>query len=48
MHFHQFTENHNSEYGLQINRNNLLKTVSITQCVINKTIALNYIDLLEI
>ncbi len=48
LHFHQFTENKNSEYGLQINRNNLLKTVSITQCVINKTIDLNYIDLLEI
>lgn len=48
LHFHQFTENNNTEYGLQINRNNMLKTVSITQCVINKTIDLKYIDLLEI
>ena len=48
LHFHQFTENENPNYGLQINRNNLLKTVSITQCVINKTIDLKYIDLLEI
>ncbi|WP_320814949.1 hypothetical protein [Flavobacterium sp.] len=48
LHFHQFTENENTNYGLQINRNNMLKTVSITQCVINKTISLNYIDLLEI
>ena len=47
LHFHQFTENDNSEYGLQINRNNLLKTVSITQCVIKETISLNYIDLLD-
>jgi hypothetical protein len=48
LHFHQFTENENPNYGLQINRNNLLKTVSITQCVVNKTIDLKYIDLLEI
>ena len=47
LHFHQFTENDNSEYGLQINRNNLLKTVSITQCVVKETISLNYIDLLD-
>lgn len=46
--FHQFTENENLDYGLLINRNNLLKTVSITQCVINRTIDLTYIDLLEI
>lgn len=48
LHFHQFTENENPNYGLQINRNNMLKTVSITQCVVNKTIDLKYIDLLEI
>uniref|UniRef100_UPI00404B92B7 NRDE family protein n=1 Tax=Flavobacterium sp. TaxID=239 RepID=UPI00404B92B7 len=47
LHFHQFTKNNNLEYGLQINRNNLLKTVSITQCVITETISLNYIDLLD-
>jgi uncharacterized protein with NRDE domain len=45
--FHRFTESENLNYGLQINRNNLLKTVSITQCVIKETISLNYIDLLE-
>jgi uncharacterized protein with NRDE domain len=45
--FHQFTESKNVEYGLQINRNNLLKTVSITQCVVKNTISLNYIDLLD-
>jgi len=43
--FHQFTESKNPNYGLQINRGNLLKTVSITQCVIKETISLNYIDL---
>lgn len=48
LHFHQFTENENTNYGLQINRNNILKTVSITQCVMNKTIDIKYIDLLEI
>lgn len=45
--FHQFTESKNPNYGLQINRGNLLKTVSITQCVIKETISLNYIDLLN-
>lgn len=47
LNFHQFTEGGNLEYGLQINRNNLLKTVSITQCVVKNTISLNYIDLLD-
>ncbi len=46
--FHQFTENQNSEYGLQINRNNFLKTVSITQCVFeSKTFKMNYLDLMN-
>jgi uncharacterized protein with NRDE domain len=45
--FHQFTENNNTEYGLQINRKNILKTVSITQLVIQDSISLNYIDLLD-
>lgn len=46
--FHQFTKSDNKNYGLQINRNNLLKTVSITQCIITKNnFTLNYIDLLD-
>ena len=46
--FHQFTQNNNKDYGLQINRNNLLKTISITQCIISKNnITFNYIDLLN-
>ncbi|WP_130735891.1 NRDE family protein [Flavobacterium sp. J27] len=47
-HFHQFTENENTEFGLQINRNNILKTVSITQVVdhLEKN-EIHYIDLLE-
>ncbi len=48
LNFHQFTEEKNKNYGLQINRNNILKTISITQCIIsNKTISFNYIDLLN-
>lgn len=31
--FHQFTQKENREFGLQINRGNFLKTVSITQCL---------------
>lgn len=47
LHFHQFTENENNEFGLQINRNDFLKTVSITQAVcVTGTTNLNYIDLL--
>ena len=46
--FHQFTENKNSEYGLQINRNNELKTISITQCLItSEKIQMSYLDLIE-
>ena len=47
--FHQYTENNNAFYGLQINRDGLLKTVSITQAVISndKDIQLTYIDLLD-
>lgn len=45
--FHQFTQGENKKYGLQINRNNLLKTVSITQCeIINDKLTFNYIDLI--
>ena len=33
LNFHEFTENSNQYFGLQINRNNILKTISITQSV---------------
>jgi hypothetical protein len=46
--FHQFTKGENKEYGLQINRNDNLKTISITQCIIsNNNFTFNYIDLLD-
>ena len=48
LHFHQFTESENKEFGLQINRNDVLKTISITQCkVINDSIEMVYLDLFE-
>lgn len=48
LHFHQFEQATNSDYGLQINRNNLLKTVSITQCIWQpQKIEMYYLDLLE-
>jgi hypothetical protein len=48
LNFHQFTESENKNFGLQINRNNILKTISITQCNISKNdITFNYIDLLD-
>lgn len=34
--FHRYTENDNSENGLVINRNEMMKTLSITQSVIEK------------
>lgn len=46
--FHQFTESKNEEFGLQINRNNLLKTISITQCCVSENkIQMSYLDLME-
>lgn len=46
--FHRFTESENNEFGLQINRNNLLKTISITQCVVsNDKTTIFYLDLLK-
>lgn len=46
--FHQFTENENLNFGLQINRKNDLKTISITQSVnINNETTIHYIDLLS-
>ena len=48
LYFHQFTESENKEFGLQINRDNVLKTISITQCeVVNNSIKMNYLDLLD-
>jgi len=48
LHFHQFEQATNSDYGLQINRNNILKTVSITQCIWQpNAIKMQYLDLLE-
>ena len=48
LHFHQFTESENKEFGLQINRNDVLKTISITQCkVIHDKIEMAYLDLFE-
>lgn len=45
--FHQFTEANNKEFGLQINRNDMLKTISITQCVVSENqIQMSYLDLL--
>lgn len=47
-HFHQFTESENKDFGLQINRNNVLKTISITQCqVTQNNIEMRYLDLFE-
>ncbi|NJM80791.1 MAG: NRDE family protein [Flavobacterium sp.] len=47
LNFHQFTEKSNKDFGLQINRNNSLKTISITQSVnINNNTKIQYIDLL--
>ena len=46
LHFHQFTELENKEFGLQINRNDVLKTISITQCkVTSNKIKMEYLDL---
>lgn len=48
LHFHQFTESENKEFGLQINRNEVLKTISITQCkVTHDKIEMVYLDLFE-
>ncbi len=48
LNFHQFTESENKEFGLQINRNNVLKTISITQCLVSENkIQMSYLDLME-
>ncbi|MBF6640411.1 NRDE family protein [Flavobacterium sp. J49] len=45
--FHRYTEEGNTEHGLVINRNDILKTLSITQTVIEKNkVAIHYNDLI--
>ena len=45
-HFHHYTESGDTENGLVINRNNFLKTLSITQTVIHgNSVKMNYHDL---
>ncbi|WP_162126370.1 NRDE family protein [Flavobacterium phycosphaerae] len=45
--FHRYTEAENTEHGLVINRNDRLKTLSITQTVIEKNkVDIHYADLL--
>ena len=47
LNFHKNTEDGNQEYGLVINRNNLLKTLSITQTVIEKNkVSISHHDLI--
>lgn len=46
--FHRYTENSNAENGLIINRNNTLKTLTITQTFLNnENITMNHYDLIE-
>lgn len=46
--FHRYTETENTENGLVINRNDTLKTLSITQTVIEKNkVEIHYSDLLS-
>ena len=46
--FHRYTENSNAENGLIINRNDALKTLTITQTVLqNQEIAMNHYDLID-
>ncbi len=48
LHFHRYTENGDSENGLVINRNDKLKTLSITQTVIDRNrLTLTYADLIN-
>lgn len=47
LHFHRYTENQNQEHGLVINRSDVLKTLSITQAVIeDNKVELFYTDLI--
>ena len=48
LNFHRYTEENNAENGLVINRNDFLKTLSITQSVIEKNkVILNHLDLIH-
>lgn len=48
LHFHRYTEADNNEHGLVINRNNEMKTLSITQSVIEKNkMMIHHLDLIE-
>ncbi|WP_333599731.1 NRDE family protein [Flavobacterium sp.] len=45
--FHRYTEEDNTDHGLVINRNDVLKTLSITQTVIEQNkVAIHYSDLI--
>jgi len=47
LHFHRYTKEDNNEHGLVINRNDELKTLSITQCVIEKNkVMIHHLDLI--
>jgi hypothetical protein len=47
LYFHQHTENENNDHGLVINRNNEMKTLSITQTVIDKNkVIIKHLDLI--
>ncbi|WP_396178398.1 NRDE family protein [Flavobacterium sp.] len=46
--FHRYTKNSNTENGLVINRNDALKTLTITQTVLqNQNITMNHYDLID-
>ena len=48
LHFHRYTEGGNNENGLVINRNEVLKTLSITQTVIDENhLTMIHLDLLN-
>jgi uncharacterized protein with NRDE domain len=48
LHFHRYTEKENKEHGLVINRNDVLKTLSITQTIIEQNrLEMKYFDLLN-
>ncbi len=48
LHFHRYTEEGNQQNGLVINRNDTMKTLSITQTVIEKNkVVLHYSDLIN-
>lgn len=48
LHFHQYTQGNNKEYGLVIDRDDMLKTTSITQTVLDANkVTMVYHDLLQ-